>query len=670
MARTGFLLFPFSAADQARVDTASITVTDIAFSATATAGTPHPQAMRLGFRLTGASPIPQVRPLVPGLVRFIADPNAPGIAPDPDDVEFTSAAFATWRTRGTIRVTVHADAAKDLARLVQDLPVLPNVFWYGPVRITQDFLFVTLRSGLQRRRIAGATAIQPTNPAWDKHAVAHFLAGRYEPFVDAGASAAGDDRIAHAMPTVQPDGAQHAVTLTITAAARRAPADGTRKALHDLSTRIDRDDPAHAANGAVPARHVLRTVRSHLTDGTAGAAVPDAVLRSTGSAPTYRAVRFTRTWQPVAECSVHFPGLVVVIAGQTGAELARQRMPAHGVLFWSSPANAPITDITVSLLGDVRWIDGATPHVWRHPGADTPVAFDLTAVADPHVQVRRRMRDAMLAESRDRPGGPRCTYMSLRRSVRALVDNRICGGRLNHGRSRTGADTRQLMDDAWAGTPARAGMVTNNRPLPALAPSAGAPRLIPILRAFFPAQVPAQTIGGSTQRTTVFDGGEMAYRLWQTIISTFHANGTKRNFPPTAVGRGGPGALVATGLAGAYAVDPVRAPNEDDQDYFDRIVGDMSAGLEPGAALQFWNDADDFEGIKGTQTAATAHAMSSYGHSPVFLAYIRQGGAVTGIRIIDQFGESDCDIRGGAGSRQIEWHGDEQEIWIAANWVE
>src|ERR671922_2847532 len=101
--RAGFLLFPFSPADQARIEAASIVVGDIAFAAAPAAGSPYPQAMRVAFRLTAATPIPQIRPLFPGQLRFIPDPAAPGVTPAPNDVEFTPAAFATWRTRGTLR---------------------------------------------------------------------------------------------------------------------------------------------------------------------------------------------------------------------------------------------------------------------------------------------------------------------------------------------------------------------------------------------------------------------------------------------------------------------------------------------------------------------------------------------------------------------------------------
>ncbi|WP_326557644.1 hypothetical protein [Micromonospora sp. NBC_01796] len=669
--RDGFLLFPFSPADQGRIDPTSISVTDIGYAPAPVAGQPYPQAMRLAFRLTAGSPVPQVRPLFPGQLRFVADPAAPGVIPAPDDVEFTETAYAGWRTIGMLRLTVDPEAARALGELDPDLAVLPNVVWYGPVRISQEFLFSTLRTGLRAERLGGTPSIPPSDPRWAKHAVAAFLDGRYEPTIRAGATAATDDRIAHPMPTVHPTGAQHDVTLLVTAATRQSPKDGPRERFNVLSAGVDEDDPAHSANGAVPARHVYRVLRQHLTDAATGTAVPDAVLATGGSAPVYHALRCTRTWQPVAECSVHFPAQRISVADPAGNPLAVQRLPAHGVFFWSYPADAPVRDLRVSVAGGMRWIDGGTADVWRQPAATVALAYDLAATPSPHLQLRLPMGEAMLTEPRDAPGGGRCTYMSMRRSVRALTDNRVCGGRLNFGRGVTGPGTRQLMDDAWAGTPAHAGILRNNQPLPNLSPDVGAPRLVPVLRAFFPDEVPAQNIGGSTHRATAYDGGEMAYRLWQTIIGSFHAEGTKRNFPPTVIGRGGPGVLVATGLAAGFQLDPVRRPGETDSVYFDRVVGLATAGIRPGALLQFWNLDTDFEGIKATQTSANAHPMDSYGHSLVFVGYDRDGtGAVTGLITIDQFGEGIRTIGGAAGSRLIEWGGADQQIWVAANWAE
>jgi hypothetical protein len=113
-------------------------------------------------------------------------------------------------------------------------------------------------------------------------------------------------------------------------------------------------------------------------------------------------------------------------------------------------------------------------------------------------------------------------------------------------------------------------------------------------------------------------------------------------------------------------MDPVRNPGEADAAYFDRIVAAMLTGLEPGAVLQFWHLSTDYENIK-----ARTRGPQNIGHSPIFLKY-RQAtnGTVTGIIVIDQFGETECPIVGNAGNRRLQWGGASREIWIAANWGE
>jgi hypothetical protein len=284
------------------------------------------------------------------------------------------------------------------------------------------------------------------------------------------------------------------------------------------------------------------------------------------------------------------------------------------------------------------------------------------------------MSEEMLVEPRYSPGEMRCTYLSLRRSVRALVDNRITGGRLNFQPKLTDKTTKDLMKNAWSGTPATANLLSNNNPQPNASPGK-ARDLEKILIAFFPADAPAHDIDGSgnTTRTKIYKEGEVAYNLWQTIESVLSAEGTMRNFSNDHVGRGGPGALVAVGLAPAFHVDPFRNAGESDSDYFDRIVGDMLTGLQPGAILQFWNFNTDYERIK-----TRAGRPDSYGHSPVFLRYIVNGGLPQGIVVIDQFGESECRIDTSSGSRLMQWDpcprtrscARVQQIWVAANWEE
>ncbi|MFC0531631.1 hypothetical protein [Phytohabitans kaempferiae] len=143
-------------------------------------------------------------------------------------------------------------AVAALGQLNTGLEVVPNILWYGPMRISQEFLFDTLRNGLRKERVGGTPSIGPNDARWPKHAVAAFLAGRYEPALRAGASAAADDRIAHAMPLVHPTGADNTVSLVITAACRRKPKDGGEAELNQVSAGVSEDDPAIYAEISTP----------------------------------------------------------------------------------------------------------------------------------------------------------------------------------------------------------------------------------------------------------------------------------------------------------------------------------------------------------------------------------------------------------------------------------
>ena len=206
---------------------------------------------------------------------------------------------------------------------------------------------------------------------------------------------------------------------------------------------------------------------------------------------------------------------------------------------------------------------------------------------------------------------------------------------------------------------------------------------IEILNAFFPATVPVHTvdpngIAWGDLRGVKYKEGEMAYRLWQSVVASFHKNNTKRNFPAKNLGRGGPGAAVALGLA-KYHVDPGSALRQGDPEsvYFDRIVTRMKTGLEPGAILQIWNKNEDYEKIKSLSVPEVNGEYPlgddlHWGHSPIFQEYIINSvsGEVEGIKVIDQNGVKDCKIIGTPLNHRMNWGNLTPEIWVAANWEE
>jgi hypothetical protein len=317
------------------------------------------------------------------------------------------------------------------------------------------------------------------------------------------------------------------------------------------------------------------------------------------------------------------------------------------------------------------WLDGSQLGVWLLPGGSSPLTFHLPGTK--HVVMRQRMTDEMMIEDLDQTSGIACTYYSLRRTVRALVNNRIAGGRLNFDRAHSSPATRKLLDDIFTASShgANAAILANNAPRTNVqSPAdihAAAMTLIPILESFFPAPAPVQVINGTTSPVNAITQGRLFYDLWQSAVERFEDPQLARNYPADHIGRGAPGALVALGLAAGYHVSGDRNPGETDADYWDRLVRGLLSGLVPGALIQLWNLESDFKIIKQRQWLTTqAH---SYGHSPVFHS-VSQGG--TGpLWVIDQQGKTECQVIDTGGKFQLGWGGvDPEEVWVAANWTE
>jgi hypothetical protein len=723
-----FLRFPLTSHDQARV-TGPVQADDVAYAAAPAAGAAYPQSLRLRFSLRDpASGAPQLRPLFPGKLTFIADPAAPGVAPGAADISRVN--YPGWRTFGTLMVELSdQEVARAFAAFTPGLEVRPNRMWYARIRVTEAFLFDTLpRVAPTDFPRTKAGVLTPDG----RQALSDFLKGTRSPELGLDrrqkAKAKNDPARRLAMPAMQLTGAD--VDLTVTAALAQDPHDGPAADFDAQAAGVARTVPAHPRNGAIPARLVYKSAAAanHLVDAGPADAVAAAALADwpAASAVRYFPVRCTRIWKPEADCSVHFPWQVLAAdrPGPPAVAFFRQRLPAHGIVYLSlTPAQqAQGTSFSLSVSSPVgqpdhelRWLDGTSrvlpaqdepvPDNWRLPAGTDPVAWELDPAAKPalHLVLRRRMRVEMLAEPHFAPGGARCTYMSMRRSVRALVNNRIAGGRLNFGAAVTSAPTRKLIEDAWAlrrvrdrflhsraefaaakgvrpRTVTSASLLAANEPDPNAA-AGRASWLKPMLEAFFPLDAPAVTIDGSQERTKVLSLGQVAYAVWQSQTPMFQnkdpmfrGKDIKRNF--SDVGHGGPGALVLTGLASEYHLDPERiaAPPEADPAYFNRIVAAMLDGLQPGAVLQFWNLDTDFEAIKARTLAGDPPLPASYGHSPVFLRYPDPAaGEAAGIWVIDQTGAQHCPRRVAPdGSDRLDWPGITalEQIWIAANWAE
>ena len=691
--------FLFSPADQARIDATHVTVEDAPHAAVPGVGAPYPQSMRIRVRLTAPGLPPRVRPIGPGFLSFVAA-SAEGsrtVLPMPGEVDFT--AYHTWRTRGALRLDVDPYVLERLMTLT-GLPVVPNVFWYEPVDLTSTFLSQALAGLRPPKPMQGRKPIAapPASAVWIQHATSGFLRGRYVAQVVSAPQAAGDSQAIVEMPSLAPIApGSLEYELRVTCAFDRTPHDGEYKD-YAVADGVTAFDPAHPRHGAVPARLVYGRLRAPssgppLIDGDPGQAVADALRVPTPSGHDYYAFRFTRVWKPIADVSVHFPSQVVEITpaapGSAGAAIA-QRLPSHGVLWIARTPIEALVGARLTLrtpadqpVREMRWLAGGTPEVFRDVAeADTPLqVLPLPSPADaaaiPHIVMRRRMSQEVIYDRKYRPTGSVCTYFSLRRVVRALVNNRIAGGRLNFEVYYTRQNglageqdeiTETLVREALGGDGNR---VLGGAPSHRGAAAVLAPTLRPVLARLFPDVVAPQPGPGAEPTESE---GRAAYAVWQSMYPEFQDHSTRRNYDPDWRGGGGPGAMLVLRCAAGYAVHPnttlTRSPSEADVAFRSRIVGAMltPGTLQPGAVLQFWVEFSSLQKLRAGTVPAGANLV---GHSPIFSRYEGDAANPTGIWVLDQNAqEALCTPTGAAGARALPWGGYVPDVWIASNWTE
>ena len=677
--------FLFSDDDAERIIPTELQVADLPLS------DPWPQGMRLRFKTTQNARV-MVRPLTQCNMRFVVDPNAPGILPTPDKVILTpestrDANYNTWKVVGMLVLELMI-ASKTLRTLAPTLLVKPNRIWLGPVTISKDFLFDSLikKGKLPRDPV---DTLKPTDdPAkeleWQQHAISQFLAGVYDPTVTF------NDALRVDMPLIGFNAADGIHELKIFAANAAKPEDAEDEEWDPGQSEEARDEarllPAHPRNGVIPARLVYQELRTHMVPAATDAAkaIRDLVVEP-APAPAPRAffpIRFTRTWNPPAahpyDTSIYFPQQEVVFRNPALAELRRQRLPAHGILWVDGHFFTNFSlGTTIELEGGMRWLPWSAD-VWRRKGELTPVPMS-TGPDVQHIVVRLPMSKAML-EDDSRPRGDSetaCTYFSMRRSVRAWIDNRIAGGRLSKevnekvdhrgdvGKVTTPSETRAL----FANTGIGASRVSNNSPSTSMSAADGVRELTPILITLFSDDCVQHPIPDTEPPpdAEIWPQGRAAAYLWQSAQETMKDAKLVRNFSDDHIGRGGPGAIVMLGLAEYHCDELPPEDSSEDTQYMDEIVGIMTnGGLNPGATTQLWRNINFYRGMLD-RTTEVPTPPGPLGHSPVFARYIRNtGGSITGMRIIDQGREDTYGVLGTPPNRQFV----DGLVWIAANWTE
>lgn len=688
------LRFFLTEADQDRIDPSSIVIEEVEADSGQKAGFPAHHMLKISFTITNpdAGP-PRLLPMFASSWHFLATSDSGAADPDPAAVVDDDANYATWRTQGILAMSnVFTDTEK--VALSSTIDLTPNRAWYSPVAIPKEFLFQTLvdgpPNGIPKVAVKfDSKVVKTTNSAWLGHRVAGFLLGKSDPVFSFGATEADDDAVKFPMPTVVMNAAGEVILFVIMARKKNLQDslefnegkvfqlgyDVLYGATRSLDNRLHR----FPANGCVPAREVYRQLKDQFFDLTPGKALSDKILEQWPAAPRYLPIRYTRTFKAVENSSVFFLNASIAVTQvDSGAALQTRRLPAHGLLFIRQDPVSSGTQPEPPLVSLAMTSDHGCTHLvrtsdtdWRVIGTRDPVQVQLTAdwTAVPQVLLRAPMWIELGLDPFVAPGGALCTYSSLRRSVRALVNNRIAGGRLLFGPSTTSSLTESLIKEAFTSTAASVSDVADGKPMvkpqtdetidPTLTEfNRESGRLKRILQAFFPED--------AGERLTK---GEVAYNIWQSSMDAAASHRTA--YPDAYVGRGGPGALVYLGLANAFHSNPDPA-GDGSEAFLDAVVTAMLSGLKKGALLQYWwSFVADYQNVTARRNPTSSRVEA--GHSPMFMEYTGSP-SPTGYLVIDQFALgnsfSSCPVTGAAGSRLINWGGKEREIWLAANWFE
>ena len=148
-----FLRFFFSPKDQVRLELLVAVSEVTSLNTLPTEVLANFQSLKLTFQVTDPhNGAPQIRPLLPGLLRFLVDQAALPHLPAPDETFQQN--YPKWNetnmTRGTLAVElVSPPQKKELASELEELflthlGVRMNRVWFSMVRLTDTFLFQTL----------------------------------------------------------------------------------------------------------------------------------------------------------------------------------------------------------------------------------------------------------------------------------------------------------------------------------------------------------------------------------------------------------------------------------------------------------------------------------------------------------------------------------------------
>jgi hypothetical protein len=221
MRQTTFLRTPIRADHQSRL--LNLQVAEQALAANPSPTDVYPQTLLINFGIAAGTSEVQIAPLWEGSFRFLAD-STDGYPTDPSEV--TEANFPQWKLVGDLVLESGVKEMIDMRKAFgTQLPLIsppPSIVRYSKIRLTRDFLFVTM-SGLQNVRfIRNGKVVDSKDPQWREKLIIAFLQGQAGVFCNVHNSDPTQDLALQPMPSVslQPAGS---VTTFRVAIANRAP---------------------------------------------------------------------------------------------------------------------------------------------------------------------------------------------------------------------------------------------------------------------------------------------------------------------------------------------------------------------------------------------------------------------------------------------------------------
>ena len=371
-----WLRFPLRSSDQQRVTAGTTKVLD--------GGSSRPDFLRLEFTISDpAQGAPRLMPFFPGMLSFLADPQAPGTLPTPAGTfSWTQAEYDGWRTVGTLVVELHPLLVKTIAALPGIPEPTPALVWYWPVRATRTFLHNSIRTKLLKpepvRKPTGGS-IPVADPKWAQHAVSGFLQGTHRIELSRPSNEADDDAAKFDFPSVEmaTDGT---VGLWVAIAAGTKVEDGTKPS--DVAASTPFFDPAHAANALLHSGSTLTQLRVEMLDGQAADPVAEAALAAWPTRPRYFSISFSLPGNADERYLYGaFPGETIKVTEGTTV-LQHRRLPTSGIVTVTqkpaAPPPVPPSVVAELVPGVLRITETSGSRAGLQPNQ---VAFDFSTLA-------------------------------------------------------------------------------------------------------------------------------------------------------------------------------------------------------------------------------------------------------------------------------------------------